>query len=53
MMNEKPIKEAISSTGGRIAYFHWGLRHTEGVRYSAKMAEAQNQQSSSKTDPEE
>lgn len=53
-MNEKPIKTETSSSGGRISYFPWGLRHTNGRRYAANADEAQDrEQSSNKTDQEE
>lgn len=29
---EKPIKVVPSSSGGKIAYFSWGLRHTQSRR---------------------
>jgi hypothetical protein len=33
-MDQRPIKEEDSSSGGKITYFSWGLRHTAGSRYS-------------------
>lgn len=32
---EKPIKVETSSSGGKIEYFTWGLKHTAGRRYNS------------------
>ena len=45
-MDNRPIKEEVSSSGGKITYFAWGLRHTAGSRYSAGSDNTQDKKQS-------
>lgn len=52
-MTEKPIKSETSSSGGKISYFAWGLRHTARKRYSGGTDDRDEEQSSKETDQKE